>query len=841
MADQVTDAFGNTFGTCSISVKMLTEMKGSKPATLTDAQWSSQVKGAAWGVIKGKLKAGELPKGTIVGRTPGGATMRTVESPLKVGIQYEKGGKLYEYNIDGGGAIDHSVEAYDWDFGPNMASLASNPVVKNVDELDEWVATHLPEGPVKVIDIGEVVVYTDDVQSYVVHSVPGYFADSSVSSTELKSYLSGITSIDPNKVKYLVTKVDLPPAQGLPVSSISKSLGALTNEDAATLFVKTKDELAQQAGISVKGASKLDDLVYKTISDQVGYTPAELKAKVEAYKATGKKLSALKKKVLKKSGPPTSVPTQQTVQKATSATIKEASHVAPDQVSQVWDNEAVAKAYIKAKDQVVALSNGKYTLYTPTTGHFEDLIFNAVFDELNIQIEAAKKAIADYIANVRKLSVLKKQMAKSGEYVPQADTLKKSGSKKATKAEAKALADEVQGAKTWADVSEAIEKNPPAPGTTLGTAGNYDVTYVGSKNGTIQFSLKSHVSGYENFYNADDMAELLSGNTITSNQRWLIKKPGAPKTLTGTQGVPDYNFDGSKLSPTSPGYDIHGPLTQSEQAIFDQWEKLNVPFSTEPAKLFDAALQVAKANGYGDNILPIIRSVDKGKAVKFSSVNKQLYEDKLLKYVKGGGKGSAHELKSLGQVVGDLLPDSAIFRDLPSRSEMSAMQKNLMGMFDSTSLPAIKSYTGSGYGQINGALRSGSALRRGTNAGKIQQAMRPLPENLLVRRGTSLRGLGVNIYEELAAAGPGYRFTELGFSSTTVNSYVSFNGQVKLIIEVPKGTKAAWVADVSAVGQGEGELILAARTEYEVIQITRTSSHSTEVRVRVVTQRDDVS
>ena len=80
-----------------------------------------------------------------------------------------------------------------------------------------------------------------------------------------------------------------------------KSPGAMTDEDMAILWVKTKDRIANELGISPKGATKeLDDRTYKAIGDEFGYSPAEVKAKLDAYRGTGKKLSVLKKQVLKK-------------------------------------------------------------------------------------------------------------------------------------------------------------------------------------------------------------------------------------------------------------------------------------------------------------------------------------------------------------------------------------------------------------------------------------------------------------------------------------------------------------------------------------------------------------
>ena len=100
-----------------------------------------------------------------------------------------------------------------------------------------------------------------------------------------------------------VAEWDFPtlPAPAAPRPLISpKSPGAMTDEDMAIIWVKTKDRIARELGINPKGATKeLDDRTYKAIADETGYKPAEVKAKLDAYRQGGKKLSVLKKKVLK--------------------------------------------------------------------------------------------------------------------------------------------------------------------------------------------------------------------------------------------------------------------------------------------------------------------------------------------------------------------------------------------------------------------------------------------------------------------------------------------------------------------------------------------------------------
>jgi hypothetical protein len=89
------------------------------------------------------------------------------------------------------------------------------------------------------------------------------------------------------------------PTPVAPVNAGSTSVGSMSHEDVSALFVKVKDDLAKEQGLNIKGANPaLDQEVYAAIGKLIGYTPEEVKAKVDAYKAAGNKLSALKKKVL---------------------------------------------------------------------------------------------------------------------------------------------------------------------------------------------------------------------------------------------------------------------------------------------------------------------------------------------------------------------------------------------------------------------------------------------------------------------------------------------------------------------------------------------------------------
>lgn len=212
------------------------------------------------------------------------------------------------------------------------------------------------------------------------------------------------------------------------VPGFSNSKGSMSDEDVATLFVTIKDKLAKEQGLAIKGANPaLDKEVYDAIAQETGYTGAEAKSKVDNYKASGKKLSSLKKKTLKTSAKtpdpkPNDVPTVATSTVADKAA-ETVTKVAEDKPKKLYSNEDISAQYIIAKDAVVAASNGKWTLYSKSD-ELDAAIFGKVHAVTGIDMAGAKQAIADYLATGKKLSQLKKSLIKSGAMKAEADTLK---------------------------------------------------------------------------------------------------------------------------------------------------------------------------------------------------------------------------------------------------------------------------------------------------------------------------------------------------------------------------------------------------------------------------------
>lgn len=221
-----------------------------------------------------------------------------------------------------------------------------------------------------------------------------------------------------------------------PVGQNSTSTGSMTDEDVATMFVQVKDKLATEQGVNVKGSNPaLDQKVYQAIGEQTGYTPAEVKGKIDAYKASGKKLSALKKKTMKRGNAPATVPDATPTNPAPvpkphgvptepdKALVEAtADSVGVDKAD--YSHEDVAAAYVMAKDKVVAESNGKWTLYSKND-EMDKLIYDLVQQKTGHNADEAKRAIAAYLSEPgKKLSTLKKSLIKQGKMKAEADTLK---------------------------------------------------------------------------------------------------------------------------------------------------------------------------------------------------------------------------------------------------------------------------------------------------------------------------------------------------------------------------------------------------------------------------------
>lgn len=215
-----------------------------------------------------------------------------------------------------------------------------------------------------------------------------------------------------------------------PVSPFSPSPGAMTDEDAAILFVKVKDDIAMDKGIPIKGANpQLDSLVYKRIGELTGYTPEEIEAKIVSYRSSGKKLSSLKKTVIRdgkkyentlakftatrKPDAPAPLPPQEPSVPLQKKVVRE---VVKDLDADDLADEDLVKAWIKAKEVLAKDPSNQFNLYSKGY-EFERAVMRLVHEwGVNTDYYSIEKAVARYTASGKKVSALKKKMIKAGEF-----------------------------------------------------------------------------------------------------------------------------------------------------------------------------------------------------------------------------------------------------------------------------------------------------------------------------------------------------------------------------------------------------------------------------------------
>jgi hypothetical protein len=285
--------------------------------------------------------------------------------------------------------------------------------------------------------------------------------------------------------------------------------------------------------------------------------------------------------------------------------------------------------------------------------------------------------------------------------------------------------------------------------------------------------------------------------------------------------------------------------------------------STSPTILKALAWAVAKHNHDHPNspqlnLLQGVKVLD-AKSIPYGGQNAGLYEKKVVDWLqtaagkKNGqsfvdwaqaevAKGpapaqqptavafkNAYELGAPSSKVtkfGNITPNDA--------QQMNETMRAQHGAWTDGQLNAIKNYTGSGYGSINGSLRKGYPSHY---AAVLQSAMAPVPISFTAHRGTD--GVGDLVKDTMTEAElqalVGHTITDPAILSTSVGASPAFSGRkFTLHIDVPEGTPGAYVANHSSVGPGEREFLLAAGLKYRIVSINKNaSSVSTRYRIHL--------
>ena len=147
--------------------------------------------------------------------------------------------------------------------------------------------------------------------------------------------------------------------------------------------------------------------------------------------------------------------------------------------------------------------------------------------------------------------------------------------------------------------------------------------------------------------------------------------------------------------------------------------------------------------------------------------------------------------------------------------------KEFMDGLDPERKEGLVTYTGSAYDPINNHLRNGtevpdSILHTIDEMDKVMDA-RPVPEDIMVVRGTGIGHLGLDSPMELQ----GGVWDDKAFTSTAIGKTPPppFDAKpVWMHLRVPKDTPALWLESISLV-KGERELLLARGTEFKVTRV----------------------
>lgn len=161
--------------------------------------------------------------------------------------------------------------------------------------------------------------------------------------------------------------------------------------------------------------------------------------------------------------------------------------------------------------------------------------------------------------------------------------------------------------------------------------------------------------------------------------------------------------------------------------------------------------------------------------------------------------------------------------------------------FDDKQSKTIRDYTGLNFKKVNAALRNPSlaSLFTKSTINTLRSAMRPTTRDLRAFRSTKLDNFGVKSFDELSGL-VGKDFVDRGFTSTTIDPYTfvstakgSKGPFVRVYIDVPQGSSAAYVANVSHT-PNEKELLLDAGTKFHMNHMEVIDDNNVEVWLSVV-------
>jgi hypothetical protein len=170
-----------------------------------------------------------------------------------------------------------------------------------------------------------------------------------------------------------------------------------------------------------------------------------------------------------------------------------------------------------------------------------------------------------------------------------------------------------------------------------------------------------------------------------------------------------------------------------------------------------------------------------------------------------------------------------------SNKEASAYLKANKPKLTKTQEGAVDRYTGDGFLDLNKKMRAGDTSD--PEVKRLDAAMRPLPDDLVVTRRVDLAALGVENGAQLEAL-RGQRYSDPAYMSTSLGSpYGGELGGVTLKIAAPKGTPAVLAAELSRT-PSEREVLLGRGLQLVITSVKANDKYGYDVSAVIVPKED---
>lgn len=208
--------------------------------------------------------------------------------------------------------------------------------------------------------------------------------------------------------------------------------------------------------------------------------------------------------------------------------------------------------------------------------------------------------------------------------------------------------------------------------------------------------------------------------------------------------------------------------------------------------------QIAKATGVDDNVVKLILSDSWTLPSKGAT--------QYIGYKPIPSTSSVTGTTLGKQTVSELVGEGSEFKDM-TQEQADYWAGHLGKDLTPEQVSAVQYYTGSGYRPVNDYLRkgqyTGDPIRLQRQVEDLSASMRPVLEDVTVHRQVGLDTFGGKLPQ------PGDAFGDKGFLSTSYGTKPGYgHGQIHMIIDLPKGSRARPVHQLSSAGTGEREILL---------------------------------